>query len=230
VYEAVNEEVPARVPASARRVLDVGCGAGALGERLGARSERWVVGLTHDAEEAHIARRRLDAVIVADLESGLALRARAGEPRFDAVVLSHVLEHVREPALILRAVRELVDPRGVVVVAVPNVVNWRVRWQLARGRFRYTEGGILDRTHLRFFDRESALGLLPSAGFRVRSFDACGHLPGARLFGRRAGRRLSALALRWFPGLLAWQFVLVGSPEDAPDAAGTSSGGVSSRQ
>lgn len=219
MYEALNSDVLARIPRSSRRVLDVGCGTGSLGERLGARQERRVVGVTRDLAEARSALRRLDAVIVADLDRGLALSGSPATPAFDAVVLSHVLEHLREPRAILLAVRKLLGPDGAVVVAVPNALHWRVRWQLARGRFRYTDGGTLDRTHLRFFDLAGARDLLPSCGFRLGRLDACGHLPGSRWLGRWLGTRVDRVAMRWLPGLLAWQFVLVGTPAGAPDGA-----------
>jgi hypothetical protein len=46
--------------------------------------------------------------------------------------------------------------------------GWRVLAELLfRGRFRYLDSGILDRTHLRFFTRESIFELFSAAGFRV---------------------------------------------------------------
>lgn len=211
MYESVNQDVLRLVPAGARRVLDLGCGTGALGAALGARAARHVTGVTCDPEEAARARERLDAVLVADLEAKTRLDLPSDGRRFDLVILSHVLEHLRDPERVLRGAGALLEEGGTVLVAVPNILFWRQRLELGLGRFRYTEGGILDWTHLRFFDVRSARALVPAAGFRLTRFEGCGHLPGSRLLGRSLGARLDRAALGRWPGLLAWQFVMCGS-------------------
>ena len=86
--------------------------------------------------------------------------------QFDVVLLLDVLEHLRDPERILRRARRALTG-GRVIVSLPNVANVTVRLTLLFGRFEYTERGILDRTHLRFFTRRSALRMLRDAGFTV---------------------------------------------------------------
>lgn len=204
VYGAVNTPVLEAIPADARRVLDVGCGSGALGRALKQRQAVEVVGLTYSDAEAAIARTRLDRVETCDLNApnvdDLGL--------FDCIVCSHVLEHLYWPEELLARLRPYFAPQGVLVVALPNVLAWRQRLAFLFGTFRYTDGGLMDRTHFRFYDWGSAQALVRDAGFRVVAARAEGVFP---LFGRfpLIGPALNRLATSLAPGLFGFQFVIV---------------------
>ena len=190
------------------RVLDVGCASGYIAARLTARGCR-VVGFESDPESAALAERHCEQVIVGDFESP-ADRARV--PRGNGfVLLGDVLEHLVDPWSALSFTRELLAPDGVVIVSLPNVAAWPVRFGLLAGRFEYADYGILDRTHLRFFTRASAHRLADSAGFRIEH-ERFVHLerPGGPV--RRALPLPMSLVdraiARMWPGLFAQQFVL----------------------
>lgn len=205
LYGAVNREVLARVPAGAARVLDVGCGTGALGRELKAvRAGREVVGVTHSEDEAGEARRHLDGVLVRDLNEFDPREAGS----FDCVVCSHVLEHLYRPERLLGALRGALAEGGRLVVALPNTLHWRQRVEFARGRFRYTDGGLMDATHYRFYDWTTARSLLVGSGFALDAAEACGGFPLSR-FVPLAGRALDRAALSAAPGLFGFEFVFV---------------------
>ena len=84
------------------------------------------------------------------------------------VLLSDVLEHLPDPPRLLEEVRSLLKPGGQLIASLPNVVHWSVRAQVALGKFEYTNRGILDRGHLRFFTRSTAQRMFEAAGFRVK--------------------------------------------------------------
>lgn len=154
-----------RLPVGAR-VLDVGCGRAQLGEA--ARGLGLVVtGIELHPEATAVARSRIDRLIEADLLDLDTIGAALGEARFDAIVFSDVLEHVAWPAQVLRDYLRWLAPGGVVVVSVPNVASWDSRLRLLAGSFRYTDSGLMDRTHLRFFTVASARALLAEAGLLV---------------------------------------------------------------
>jgi O-antigen biosynthesis protein len=75
---------------------------------------------------------------------------------FDVVLAADVLEHLREPAEVLQTLRGAMKPNGLCVVSLPNVAHVSVRFMLLQGLFRYSETGLLDESHLRFFTFESA--------------------------------------------------------------------------
>ncbi len=204
MYAAVNQPVLERVPPDAGRVLDIGCGTGALGREIKGRRDCEVVGVTHSEEEAEEARRHLDEVLVRDLN--------VFDPReagsFDCVVCSHVLEHLYRPERLLAALRDALAPGARLVVALPNVLHWRQRAEFARGRFRYTDGGLMDSTHYRFYDWTTARALLTESGYALIESEACGGFPLSRLL-PLVRRPLDRAALRLAPGVFGVQFVFV---------------------
>jgi GT2 family glycosyltransferase/2-polyprenyl-3-methyl-5-hydroxy-6-metoxy-1,4-benzoquinol methylase len=170
-YLKERPEVAALVPPSSRRILEVGCAAGRLGARLKRTGPREVVGIEADPAAAAAARLVLDRVIEADVET--LERACFAEGAFDCVVCADVLEHLRDPRLVLGRIRDWLAPGGTLVASVPNVRHAGVLTQLlVHGRWRYEEEGILDRTHLRFFTRAELEALLEEAGFRLTSLGA----------------------------------------------------------
>jgi 2-polyprenyl-3-methyl-5-hydroxy-6-metoxy-1,4-benzoquinol methylase len=148
-----------------RRVLELGCATGYMSEVLRARG-CYVVGVERDPLMAELAEQRCDRLIVGDLDLLDLAEELAGE-RFDVIVAADVLEHLRDPLHVLRSLRPLLAENGYLVASIPNVAHGSVRLALLEGRFPYQERGLLDRTHLRFFTRESIGQLLEDAGFLI---------------------------------------------------------------
>jgi SAM-dependent methyltransferase len=162
-YVQTRPEVADLVPPECRRVLEIGCGAGELGRLLKQRGH-YVAGVELVPEAAEAARRRLDHVVRADVETD-DLPFTPGS--FDAVIFADVLEHLIDPWRVLREGAALLSPNGCVVASIPNVQNVDVVWRLLRGRWDYRERGILDRGHLRFFTLHGVRALFEQAGLTV---------------------------------------------------------------
>ena len=147
------------------RVLDVGSADGSVAGGLQARGCR-VTGIEIDEEFAAGANDVVDRMIVGDVER-LDLADVFGGERFDVVLCLDVLEHLVEPVGTLRRLAGLLEPGGSLVASIPNVTHAAVRLQLISGRFTYTDTGLLDRTHLHFFDRDTAEALFADAELTV---------------------------------------------------------------
>lgn len=143
------------LPGAAVNILDVGCGAGDNAVLLkGFIPGAKVYGITVSNAERERAAQFMADCIVADIELGVPDALR--DIRFDAMIFSHVLEHVHHPSTVLASFSSLLRPEGVMLIAVPNVLAWKQRWQFLMGRFEYTSTGIMDQTHLRFFTYSTA--------------------------------------------------------------------------
>ena len=150
---------------SGNTVLDVGCGKGFFAEQIAEQgNEVHGVDCLAPAEVSSA----LKSYHQADLFNGLgAARQAYAHGVFDRILFLDVLEHLPRPEILLDEVRPLLKPDGQVVVSVPNVANFSVRLMLLFGKFQYTERGILDRTHLRFFTKDTIRSLVESAGYTV---------------------------------------------------------------
>ncbi len=178
-------------------VLDVGCHTGIMGEALKDLKRCKVIGIDTDIDALQIAKGRLQAALLIDIEQNdWATHLRnGGYHNFDVIIFGDVLEHTQQPERILLHAKELLKSGGRVIVSVPNIAHWRVRFGLLFGGFDYTESGILDRTHLRFFTKRSAIALLETSGYSVSTINV-------------AGYSLPHWLIRMFPGLFAVQIVM----------------------
>lgn len=148
------------------RVLDVGCGSGVHGAELQRRYQHSITGVDISKASIEKARSRIDAAYVADVKQPCAYPFTTS-PKFDLIIFSDILEHLYDPAQVLRAHLSLLKPEGHVVISIPNVAIWNVRLELLFGRFRYQATGTLDRTHIRFFDRRSYRELISGVGLHA---------------------------------------------------------------
>lgn len=172
-FSQTRPELVTRVPLRARRVLDVGCGAGRFGAQLQARGQQ-VVGIEADGSVARLAADALDEVLVMDLDDSDSVDSFAEEyeEAFGCLVAADVLEHLRDPWSVLKRLVDTVEPGGTVVVSVPNVrLIWVIAPLVLRGRFQYAPHGVLDQTHLRFFTRSSAEQLVEGVGLTIDAVD-----------------------------------------------------------
>jgi 2-polyprenyl-3-methyl-5-hydroxy-6-metoxy-1,4-benzoquinol methylase len=196
-----------------QEILDLGCGDGTLSNELRINGNR-VTGV--DLAPEPRSPEAFERYLSANLDDGMgpALEQLEGK-RFDRVLLLDILEHLKDPELLLRQSREALAPRGQLIVSVPNVANLSVRVMLLFGRFDYTSRGILDRTHLHFFTRKTARQMLEASGYEI--LDQRMTVIPVELVPVVASSNLLVKAINallriltpLFPGLLGYQVVLV---------------------
>ena len=161
-FEFDRPDVLDLVPTTARRVLDIGCGAGRLGVSIKARQQAEVVGVERNSEAATAARNVLDDVLIGDVDSE---QITFQPDSFDCVICADVLEHLRNPEALLKKISRWLRPDGCLVTSIPNVRNQTVLRSLLAGNWTYESAGLLDEDHVRFFTRSEIEKLLFRTGF-----------------------------------------------------------------
>ena len=203
-HDLLAQAVIGNVPAGGR-VFEGGVSSGYFA-RLLVDAGLTVDGADLDADAARVAAQVCEVVLVGDLSTMDLGKLR---PPYDAFVFGDTLEHLPDPPAVLRRLRPLLRDDGVVVISIPNIANWAIRLGLLFGRFRYTERGILDRTHLRFYTRRTLTEMFRDAGFRVDELVAAVPVPFI------SWRPLCQLAHRignLRPSLFAYTFIVVARP------------------
>ena len=235
-FEIANLEIPKildRLP-QGLRVLDVGCGSGVHGAELKRIHGHSVVGVDLSASSIDKARARLDNAYVGDVTRPEQYPFAA--ERFDVILFSDILEHLCDAAGVLSRHLFLLKPGGHVIVSLPNVAIWNVRFGLLFGNFNYQQTGTLDKTHMRFFTWKTTREMLDGAGLilkrrRITPGLARPFVPLVKSLYSRTGASteeadsasimestpyrlycrfiypLESLVCRLWPGLLAFQYV-----------------------
>ncbi|HWD96155.1 MAG TPA: class I SAM-dependent methyltransferase [Acidimicrobiales bacterium] len=148
-----------------KRVLEAGCASGHVSERLSAQGCS-VVGIEIESGIVEPAMQWLERVVIGNIEEDSLWEELEGET-FDAILFGDVLEHLKDPLKTLRESAKHLAPSGTVVISAPNIAHADVKISLINGDFAYREDGLLDRTHIHFFTKESLLELVRDAGMAV---------------------------------------------------------------
>ena len=124
------------------------------------------MGIEIDEGYADTARAACSRVIVGSVEA-------LDDATFDTLfpsscwVFGDVLEHLYDPWSVLARIRRSLDAGAIVVACIPNAQHWTIQANLASGDFWYGDLGLMDRTHIRWFTRKTALRVFEECGFRV---------------------------------------------------------------
>ena len=211
-------EVARRIP-PASRVLELGGASGYFAREL-VRAGHTVTLVDYDPANVAKARATGLEAHLADLSQPLP-EALFENGAFDVVLMMDVAEHLADPARLLAELRLRLGPQSRLIVTGPNVAYWWVRLHLLRGRWDYSDTGVMDHTHLRWFTRKTWIGLLEGAGYRVEVAEAAEGLVPKQHWLRYVGvspvgiERFRAAMLRRFPQLLASVLLFVARPRQS---------------
>ncbi len=152
-----------------KRVIDFGCATGYFAQLLTTKGCR-VTGIEINQDAAKVAEQYCEQVIVADLDL-VSLTEILPDQAFDVAIFGDVLEHLRDPWRVLKETQKLLNSEGYIVASIPNIAHGSIRLALLQGKFDYTDLGILDNTHLRFFTRKTLEELLENSGYFIETIE-----------------------------------------------------------
>jgi len=168
-FTTARTEIAPYLPKRLERVLELGPGQGStLAWIKQTHPDVWAYGVELFDEAAVEARHVFQEVRVGNVET-LPFEQDMEPASLDLVLCLDVLEHLVDPWAVVNRLSPLLRPGGRLLVSVPNIRNWKFLWRLlTKADFHYTDAGLLDRTHLRFFVRDTAAALAKAGGLEVR--------------------------------------------------------------
>jgi SAM-dependent methyltransferase len=199
-FRQLRSEILHLLPETLSRVVEVGCGEGFTLEYLRGNGRcQWTCGVELVPEAAQQASLRVDEVYEGNIET---MDLPIEPSSVDAILCLDVLEHLVDPWSVIHKLHTLLRPGGVIIASIPNVRHFRVLFPLlVSGRWEYTSAGLLDKTHLRFFTKRSAMALMECSGLHIDAVEATG-LTGPRT------RLLNALTFSLVRPWLEFEFLL----------------------
>jgi SAM-dependent methyltransferase len=166
--EMERHEMLRYIPQEASVILDVGCAVGSFGKLLKSIRSVEVWGVEISEYAASIAATKLDKVICGAFDEALDLP----KSKFDCIIFNDALEHFIDPYSALMYSKTLLRDGGKIVASIPNVRYFGNIWRLLVDKnWEYTQDGILDRTHLRFFTYKSIVKTFNDLGYEIESIE-----------------------------------------------------------
>jgi len=184
-------------------ILDIGCGQGYLAKKLVLLGHK-VVGVDISNEALQLAHPYLTKSFCFNLEDETWPEALLAE-KFDIIIATEVIEHLFWPVEFLNQLSILLKKDGHVIITTPNFLFWKNRLKMLFGFFEYAATGLLDFSHIRFFNykyfkktiQESQLKIIREHHFYPNFYK----------------RKLNFIGKNW-PGLFAYQFIVSLSKKD----------------
>ena len=167
IHELHNPDLLKLIPPNCKRLIEIGCSSGALAREFKKNApDAHYFGVEIDPGYAALANRFCNQTATLNIEN-------ADDAFWDSVkdrdcwIFGDTLEHLQNPWLILRRIHEILPAGGVVVACIPNAQHWSLQARLSIGDFRYESDGLMDKTHLRWFTRQTIVEMFTQSGFII---------------------------------------------------------------
>lgn len=164
-YSKNRNEMLQHIPKSSKKILDVGCGEGVFGSKLKILLNAEVWGVEICIKAAKKAEKKLFKVVIGDIAKKL---KSLPVNYYDCIVFNDVLEHLVDPYKLLKEIKVHLNEDGVIVTSIPNIRYFTVMYDLVfKAEWNYTEYGVLDKTHLRFFTKKSIIEMFKNLDYTI---------------------------------------------------------------
>ncbi|MCY7410437.1 MAG: class I SAM-dependent methyltransferase [Chitinophagales bacterium] len=153
-----------------KQVLEIGCHSGDFSEWI-QKQNCEVTGIEINAKALQEAKPFLKESYCGDIEHEdfwLQLRNK----KFDVIMFEHVLEHLNDPWKVLANSKKFLGKNGLLIIALPNISNADSRFNMFFGNFDYEETGVMDKTHLRFFNQKTTKEMILKAGYVIEEYES----------------------------------------------------------
>jgi SAM-dependent methyltransferase len=167
VHDQHNPDLLSMLQPATPKICEVGCSSGALAREFKKISPQvHYTGIEIDPGYAELARKYCDRVYTLNIDD---VPEYFWEIHSDIScwVFGDTLEHLKDPWKVLSKINKFIPKNGYVVACIPNMQHWSIQARLSVGDLRYQDSGLLDRTHLRWFTRQTIHEMFAQAGFEI---------------------------------------------------------------
>jgi 2-polyprenyl-3-methyl-5-hydroxy-6-metoxy-1,4-benzoquinol methylase len=210
IVEKINKLTP-----SNKNILDIGCFSGELLNRV--RMSQKVSNNYFGADLDNYLSKDFNFIkfILFDFnESNLS--KLFDNKKFDIVILGDILEHLVNPWAALNNIQQIIEDSSKILISVPNSGHWYFRLKIFFGKIEYTNNGLFDKTHLRFFTKMSSKELVNNSKLEIVEL-SYSSLPWENLFKGGLVSKILSIFERFLillrPQLFAYQFIFLVKPE-----------------
>jgi glycosyltransferase involved in cell wall biosynthesis/SAM-dependent methyltransferase len=147
-------------------VLEFGPAHGRMTKHLKEELSCQIYGVEIDAKAAKSASIYSEKIVVGDIESYTWIE-ELENIKFDYVIFADVLEHLRFPDKVLKKVKDFLNEDGSILVSIPNIAHNSIIINLLNNEFNYSDTGLLDRTHVKFFTKKTFDELIRNCGYFI---------------------------------------------------------------
>lgn len=204
-YSLSRPEMIKYVPATAGKVLDIGCGEGLFGHALKHNKNIEIWGIELDVNSAALAKGRIDKVLSGDAS---VLVGTLPDNYFDCVVFNDVLEHLVDPYSMLEKIKTKLSSDGVIVCSIPNFRHFfTFRDFILSKDWKYQDDGIFDWTHLRFFTLKSIKRMFETLDYDLVTIEGLREIQSWKF------KVLDHITLGYLADTRYWQYACVARPK-----------------
>lgn len=163
-YNVSRKEMLDFLPENAKTILEIGCADGTFASGLkNDKTEVWGIELMED--QAIKAEKKIDKVFTGPCEDNI---DKLPDNYFDVIYCNDVLEHLVDPYIVIKKLRNKLNTNGKIISSIPNVRYHNTFMKvLFKKDWKYESYGVMDRTHLRFFTKKSIQRMYEEAGYKV---------------------------------------------------------------
>jgi len=206
-FQNIRKELLELIPKEKQNgiVLEIGAGSGdtlLYAKHNGYAQKIYGIELC-ELENSHQKSNEFEQFIIGNIED---INIPFKNEMFDVILCGDVLEHLVDPYSIIKKISLLLKSDGSTIVSLPNIRQIQIMKQIFfDGDFKYTDAGILDKTHLRFFCKKNMIELFEQNNMKVQTIISNSNLIGATT------KKINKFTFNLFDEFLAAQYYLVAS-------------------
>lgn len=167
LHDQHNPDLLKLIPNTSKKVIEIGCSSGALAREFKKTNQNvhWL-GVEIDSNYAELAKRYCNDTLVHNIDD-CNQEFYDQQSNRDCWVFGDTLEHLKDPWAVIKNIRRVIPVNGSIVACIPNAQHWSLITKLSVGDFRYQDSGLLDRTHIRWFTRQTIIELFEGQSLKI---------------------------------------------------------------